>query len=78
LRPLFRQPSDKAQLSREVREILSRVTAPVPDAGKVVGLSRNGSYSAARKGQIPTLRFGKKIIVPMAQFRRMLGLPEVA
>jgi hypothetical protein len=46
----------------------------IPEAGAMVGLSRNGSYDAARRGEIPVLEFGKKKIVPKAIWDRKLGL----
>jgi hypothetical protein len=38
----------------------------IPEAGAMVGLSRNGSYDAARRKEIPVLAFGRKRIVPKA------------
>jgi excisionase family DNA binding protein len=43
-----------------------------PEAGRALGLSRNATYDAARRGEIPTVRFGKLIKVPTAALRRML------
>jgi hypothetical protein len=48
----------------------------VPQAGAMVGLSRNGSYDAAKRGEIPTIQFGKKKVVPKALWDRKLGLTE--
>jgi excisionase family DNA binding protein len=48
-------------------------TYSVPEAGRIVGLGKNASYDAARSGQLPTLRFGRKIRVPRAALERMLG-----
>jgi excisionase family DNA binding protein len=45
----------------------------VPEAGAKLGLSRNGSYEAAARGDIPTIRIGKLIKVPKAAFERMLA-----
>jgi hypothetical protein len=50
----------------------------IPQAGAMVGLSRNGSYDAARRGEIPVLSFGKKKVVPKALWDRKLGLTEAA
>jgi excisionase family DNA binding protein len=44
-----------------------------PDAGQALGLSRNATYDAARRGEIPTIRFGKLIRVPMAAFNDLLA-----
>jgi hypothetical protein len=48
----------------------------VPEAGAMVGLSRNGSYEAARRGEIPVLKFGSKRVVPKAVWDRKLGLTQ--
>lgn len=56
-------------------EALSHPTISVPDAGAVFyGLSRNGSYEAARRGDIPTIKVGGKIRVPVAPLAATLGL----
>lgn len=49
-------------------------TVSVEQAGEWLGLSRSCAYEAAARGQIPTLRFGRRLRVPVAQLRRMLGL----
>jgi excisionase family DNA binding protein len=49
-----------------------RLVYDVPEAGALIGLSRNASYEAAKRGDIPTIRFGKQIKVPKAAFHRML------
>jgi hypothetical protein len=49
-------------------------TISVPDAGRrYFGLSRDGSYDAARRGEIPTLRIGRKLRVPIAAMERKLA-----
>jgi hypothetical protein len=46
----------------------------VPFAGMhVLGLSRQGSYDAASRGEIPTIRVGRRILVPVIPLRRLLG-----
>jgi excisionase family DNA binding protein len=52
-----------------------RVVYTVPEAGRLLGLSRNGSYEAARRAEIPTLRIGRRLLVPKVLFHRMLELP---
>lgn len=46
----------------------------VPQAGVMVGLSRNASYDAAKRGEIPTIPFGSRLIVPRVPWLRKLGL----
>ena len=48
-------------------------TMSVPEAGNLyLGLSRNGSYDAAKRGEIPTIRVGRKFRVPVAAMERLL------
>ena len=43
-----------------------------PETGKKLGLCRNATYEAARKGEIPTIRIGGRILVPKAALNRLL------
>ena len=45
-----------------------------PDAGTWLGLSRSSTYAAARRGEIPTIRIGGKLLVPNAALRRLVHL----
>ena len=59
----------------ELLKLLSKPTASVPDVGRIVyGLSRNASYAAAERGDIPTIQIGKLLKVPTALLRAKLGL----
>jgi excisionase family DNA binding protein len=51
-----------------------RVVYTVPEAGRLLGLSRNGSYEAAKRGEIPTIRIGRRLFVPKISFHRMLDV----
>jgi excisionase family DNA binding protein len=44
----------------------------VPEAGQLLGLSRNSAYEAARRREIPVLRFGRKLRVPRLALERLL------
>jgi len=54
------------------------VTISIPEAGKrFYGLSRDGSYAAARRGEIVTIRVGRLFRVPVAaQMQRMTELTK--
>ena len=65
---------DKTKLPT-LEELLSAPTADVPLVGKVLfDLSRNASYAAAERGEIPTIKVGRLLKVPTAALRRMLQL----
>jgi hypothetical protein len=51
-----------------------RLTLSIPTAGLIAGIGRNASYEAARKGEIPTLKFGRRKVVPIPALERLLGL----
>ena len=64
-------------MNKELEELLSVPTANVPDVGRVCfGLSRNGSYDAAKRGDFPTMNVGRLKKVPTAALRRLLGLAK--
>ena len=49
------------------------LTLTVPAAGKkYFGLSRNSAYDAAARGEIPTIRIGRLIRVPVRALEKML------
>ena len=48
-------------------------TLTVPDAGRVYfDLGRNASYEAARRGDIPTIKIGRLLRVPVVALERKL------
>lgn len=48
-------------------------TITVPEAGRrYFGLSRGSSYAAAANGQIPTVRIGRLLRVPVIAVERIL------
>lgn len=53
-------------------------TVTVEEAGRLLGLSRGSAYEAAKRGDLPTIRIGRRYLVPTAPLRRMLGLDQEA
>ena len=51
----------------------NEMTISVPEAGeRFFGLSRNGSYAAAGRGDLPTIRIGRLLRVPLRALEQML------
>jgi hypothetical protein len=49
------------------------LTLTVPEAGKkYFGLSRNGAYDAAKRGELPVIKIGRKLFVPIRALEAML------
>jgi hypothetical protein len=66
-------------MNEDLKKLLSKPTASVPNVGKIVyGICRNASYAAAEKGDIPTVRIGGRLFVPTAALRKQLGLEATA
>ena len=50
-------------------------TMTVPEAGAIYfRLSRAGSYEAAKRGDIPTIRIGRLLRVPVRQLEEILNV----
>ena len=45
----------------------------VPQAGRLLNLSRVTSYEMVKQGKIPVLRFGKRMVVPKKAIEDMLN-----
>jgi excisionase family DNA binding protein len=43
--------------------ILDRATYTVEEAASILGIGRTTAYRAARSGEIPTIRIGRRIVV---------------
>ncbi len=56
---------------------IDRQTYTVAETARLLGIGRNAAYDAVRFGRLPTLRFGKRLVVPRAALDRMLcNLPD--
>jgi excisionase family DNA binding protein len=49
-----------------------RVTMSVPEAGRRLGLGKQAAYDAAHRGDIPVIRVGRRLLVPIPAFDQML------
>ena len=53
-------------------------TISVEQAGRRLGIGRSLAYQLARTGQIPVLRLGTRLVVPLAKLDELLGEREQA
>ena len=44
----------------------------VPEAGKLLGLGRAGSYEAVKRGELPVIKIGRRLMVPKAALHNLL------
>ena len=54
-----------------------RLTITVDEAAKQLGISRALAYEMARTGKLPTLRFGRRFVVPRKAIDQLLENPEI-
>jgi excisionase family DNA binding protein len=48
-------------------------TITVPEAAQQLGISRNGAYEAAKRGEIPTVKIGRRLLVPREAVDRIIA-----
>lgn len=58
--------------------VSGRATITVEEAAEVLGpIGRGTAYEAVRRGEIPSLRLGRRILVPVPRLLAMLGVNDV-
>ena len=50
-----------------------RLCLSVPETAKILGISRGLAYELARSGELPVIRLGRRLLVPMASLKLMLA-----
>ena len=55
-----------------IPEAVRRRTHTMDETARVLGVGRTAAYDAARRGEIPTIRVGRRLLVPAAALDRLL------
>jgi excisionase family DNA binding protein len=63
---------DKPKRAQGAEEI-QRETHGIPEAARIVGVSRNHMYQAVARGEVPSIRIGHRRVIPKAIIRKMLA-----
>ena len=53
---------------------IDRPTLTVTEAAALLGIGRQTYYEAAARGEVPAIRIGRRIVVPTAALKALLGL----
>jgi len=61
-------------LPQGLDEIESRLTLSVEETASLLGLGRSAAYEAARRGELPSRRLGRRVIVPVPALLNWLGI----
>jgi excisionase family DNA binding protein len=60
----------------------TRLTLTVEEVAATLGISRAFAYEAVRRGEIPSIRIGRRVLVPRAALERLIdgdnALPPTA
>ena len=54
----------------------SKLTLNVEEAATVLGISRGLAYEMVKTGKIPSVRFGKRVLVPRRALEKLLEQPQ--
>lgn len=65
-----------AHVSAASEALNLRLTLTVDEAADVLGVSRDVAYRCVESGDIPSLRLGRRIVVPTAKLLALLGVDE--
>ena len=55
---------------------MEKLAVSVAEAAQMLGIGRSAAYEAARTGQLPTVRIGRRLLVPITALQRLLAAAE--
>jgi excisionase family DNA binding protein len=56
-----------------IEEIKGKATITIEQTARLLGLGRTAAYDAARRGEVPTRRLGRRLLVPVPALLEWLG-----
>jgi excisionase family DNA binding protein len=59
---------------RAIDDIEGKLTLTVEEVASLLSLGRTAAYEAARRGEIPSRRLGRRVIVPVPALLDWLGV----
>lgn len=65
--------STTSELMSTTSQLMEQPTMTVLELAKVLGVSKDAGYKFVREGGVRTLRVGKRIVIPTAAVREVLG-----
>ena len=55
-----------------------RATLTVAEAARVLGIGRNLAYELVRRGELPSLKLGARVVIPRVALERLLGEAQLS
>ncbi len=62
--------------NRRLPDPREQPTITVEHAAAILGIARGGAYEAVRNGTIPSIRIGRRLLVPTARVAALLGVDQ--
>jgi len=59
-------------------DLEGKLTLTIEEVASLLGLGRTAAYEAARRGEIPSRRLGRRVIVPVPALLDWLGVSAPA
>ena len=54
-----------------------RLTLSVEETARLLGIGRNLCYDRVKTGEIPSLKIGRRLLVPKAALEKLLAKPKL-
>ncbi len=54
-------------------DIDNRLCMSVPEAAKLLGISRNNAYELVKRGELPSIKLGKRKLIPKVALEKKLA-----
>jgi excisionase family DNA binding protein len=58
-------------------DIFPSLVLTVSETARILGIGRNQAYGAIRRGDIPSIRMGRRILVPRHALEQLLNRPVI-
>jgi excisionase family DNA binding protein len=69
----MKHPATKRQRERRAAKRAAADTVTVDDVAARLGIGRNQAYAAVQEGKIPSIKIGRRWLVPRAALDRLLS-----
>jgi excisionase family DNA binding protein len=67
------KPRNRAKRSGVVSSVDGRAVLTVAEVAQLLGIGRISAYQAVERGEVPSIRLGRRIVVPKAAFCAKFG-----
>lgn len=57
-------------------ELEGKLTITVTEAAELLGVGRDQAYAAVKSGDLPSLKLGRRILIPVAPLLKTLGVED--